>query len=214
MSNLFKTLMMGIIVVTFSGCGSLFYETNKALQVESGMTKEEVTTLMGKPTHRSFDDYQEQWEYKSLTNSGREYKVSIITFKKGRVVSMDSFSEPAPAAPNNSNVGVIVGPGPVVIPAKPNRFEQFYNNVKSEPFKDGRFKVLRIGVTNGRFTCAEVAQMMNIFSFDDDKLDVLYIMGPHIYDFENFKVVLKALTFLSSKEKAENYIEGIINKRR
>lgn len=213
MSNLFKTLMIGIIVVTFTSCGSLFYETNKALQVESGMTKEEVTTLMGKPTHRSFDDYQEQWEYKSLTNSGREYKVSIITFKKGRVVSMDSFSEPAPAAPNNSNVGVIIGPGPVVIPARPNRFEQLYNNVKSESFKDGKLKTLRIGVTNGSFTCAEVARMMNLFSFDDDKLEVLYIMGPYICDFENFKQVLKALTFLSSKEKAENYIEGIIRKR-
>lgn len=204
---------MGLLLVTLSACGSLFYGTNNSLQVEPGMTKDQVTALLGKPSYRSFNDGVEQWEYKSMNTSGREYDISIITFVKGRVESMNSFGEPVPP-PVNARPGIIINPRPEVIPVKPNRFEQFYSNVKSEPFKDGKFKTLRIGVTNGRFTCAEVAQMMNLFSFDDDKLDALYIMGPHVYDFENYKTIIKTLSFMSSKEKAENYIEGIIKKRR
>jgi hypothetical protein len=47
---------------------------------------------------------------------------------------------------------------------------------------------------------------MSIYTFDDDKLEVLEIVAPHIVDSENYEDIIKSLSFLSSEEKANKIL--------
>ena len=47
---------------------------------------------------------------------------------------------------------------------------------------------------------------MSIYTFDDDKLEVLNIVAPQIIDFENQEEIIKSLSFISSEEKAEKIL--------
>lgn len=47
---------------------------------------------------------------------------------------------------------------------------------------------------------------MSIYTFDDDKLEVLEIVAPRIVDSENYEDIIKSLSFISSEEKAEKIL--------
>ena len=44
--------------------------------------------------------------------------------------------------------------------------------------------------------------MMTFFSFDDDKLKALQIMGKHVIDPQNAVIITNKLSFSDSKDKA------------
>ena len=63
-----------------------------------------------------------------------------------------------------------------------------------------------MGVSNKYFTCKQCVRLMSIYTFDDDKLEVLNIVAPQIIDFENQEEIIKSLSFISSEEKAEKIL--------
>ena len=85
-------------------------------------------------------------------------------------------------------------------------FQRFYEKVKSKPFKDDRFDLIKIGVANSGFTCKQCARMMSIFPFDDEKMNVLSIFAPHIVDRINYEDILKELNSLFKKDDAKKML--------
>ena len=87
-------------------------------------------------------------------------------------------------------------------------FQTFYKEMKNEPFKDDRMKLLNAALAGSDFTSAQCLQLTKLYTFDDDRMEIMKIMYPRIVDKEAFFTVIKTLTFSSSKEKMKDFIIG------
>ena len=88
------------------------------------------------------------------------------------------------------------------------RFQTFYKEMKNEPFKDDRMKLLNAALAGSDFTSAQCLQLTKLYTFDDDRMEIMKIMYPRIVDKEAFFTVINTLTFGSSKEKMKDFIIG------
>ena len=87
-------------------------------------------------------------------------------------------------------------------------FQTFYKEMKNEPFKDDRMKLLNAALAASDFTSAQCLQLTKLYTFDDDRMEIMKIMYPRIVDKEAFFTVINTLTFSSSKEKMKDFIIG------
>lgn len=87
-------------------------------------------------------------------------------------------------------------------------FQTFYKEMKNEPFKDDRMKLLNTALAGSDFTSAQCLQLTKLYTFDDDRMEIMKIMYPRIVDKEAFFTVINTLTFSSSKEKMKDFIIG------
>ena len=87
-------------------------------------------------------------------------------------------------------------------------FQTFYKEMKNEPFKDDRIKLLNAALAGSDFTSAQCLQLTKLYTFDDDRMEIMKIMYPRIVDKEAFFTVINTLTFGSSKEKMKDFIIG------
>lgn len=87
-------------------------------------------------------------------------------------------------------------------------FQTFYKEMKNEPFKDDRMKFLNAALAGSDFTSAQCLQLTKLYTFDDDRMEIMKIMYPRIVDKEAFFTVINTLTFSSSKEKMKDFIIG------
>lgn len=87
-------------------------------------------------------------------------------------------------------------------------FQTFYKEMKNEPFKDDRMKLLNAALAGSDFTSAQCLQLTRLYTFDDDRMEIMKIMYPRIVDKEAFFTVINTLTFSSSKEKMKDFIIG------
>lgn len=87
-------------------------------------------------------------------------------------------------------------------------FQTFYKEMKNEPFKDDRMKLLNAALAGSDFTSAQCLQLTKLYTFDDDRMEIMKTMYPRIVDKEAFFTVINTLTFSSSKEKMKDFIIG------
>ena len=87
-------------------------------------------------------------------------------------------------------------------------FQTFYKEMRNEPFKDDRMKLLNAALAGSDFTSAQCLQLTKLYTFDDDRMEIMKIMYPRIVDKEAFFTVINTLTFSSSKEKMKDFIIG------
>lgn len=87
-------------------------------------------------------------------------------------------------------------------------FQTFYKEMKNEPFKDDRMKLLNAALAGSDFTSAQCLQLTKLYTFDDDRMEIMKIMYPRIVDKDAFFTVINTLTFSSSKEKMKDFIIG------
>lgn len=87
-------------------------------------------------------------------------------------------------------------------------FQTFYKEMKNEPFKDDRMKLLNAALAGSDFTSAQCLQLTKLYTFDDDRMEIMKIMYPRIVDKEAFFTVINTLIFSSSKEKMKDFMIG------
>ena len=87
-------------------------------------------------------------------------------------------------------------------------FQTFYKEMKNEPFKDYRIKGSQFALAGSDFTSAQCLQLTKLYTFDDDRMEIMKIMYPRIVDKEAFFTVINTLTFSSSKEKMKDFMIG------
>ena len=83
-------------------------------------------------------------------------------------------------------------------------FAILYTAVKNQSFKDRQIEIIKIGALGTSFSPSQCLSLMNLFSFDDDKMQVLELMAPRLSEYygEDTEIILDAFSFPSSKEKA------------
>lgn len=82
-------LLMFLLLILSAGCGSM----SKIMQVQEGMSRQEISKIFGTPENRRFNQGMEEWEYRTLQVLTGEVKVTVITFDEGRVSGMNTFTE-------------------------------------------------------------------------------------------------------------------------
>jgi len=90
-------------------------------------------------------------------------------------------------------------------PAKPapignDAFTALWNTVKHESFDSNKLNVVKQAAGGNWFTSAQMASMMDLFSFGAGKVDAAVAMWPHMVDPENLFVLYNKLTFSSDKD--------------
>ncbi len=87
-------------------------------------------------------------------------------------------------------------------------FEDFYRRMKDEPFSDGKNKLLATALAGAAFTSAQCCRLIDLYTFDDDKVEFLKQIYPNVVDKEAFFKVIDKLTFLSSRDKVRDFIQA------
>lgn len=209
MKNLRLFLTLCIAISSFSSCITTSKSFNEKLfLIEKGMSKEQVLSIMGKPDYRRFDNAFEEWEYRPTFS----VNVIIVTFDNGRVSALDSFAEKTQVQPQPQSNNTT----PVILPPSNRRqiraigdaeFNSLHRLVKSKPFKDDQIALIRDASVNNGFTCRQTKQLMDVFSFDDDKLKVIELLSNNISDKENSYQLIESLSFSSNKDKARGLLQ-------
>lgn len=215
MKTIRQTIMWLAIAMGCTSCSSLFYDvkTDVLHDIHQGMSRQEVTALLGKPKYRRFDLDLEEWEYnKNLSKSG--YTTIIVSFEGDKVFALNSFPGSRPATPS---VTVTSGDMMITTPATectpvihPENFQAFYEKVKSRPFKDDQLEMMGAFAAKHRLNCRQCARLMSLYTFDDDKMKVLRIFASGLTDRDNYTEILDVISSLFKKDDAKK----LINPRR
>lgn len=213
MKNIMNIIAAITLLMAMTSCG-LYDTAGQRAQLmgnlHEGMTKREVAAVLGNPEFRRYNNGIEQWEFHKTHFSGAE-TVILLDFRNDKVISFNTYdgNYPSPGyppiavcppAPAGSNPSL---PYPTDDEAW---FRKLYQRVKEKPFKDGRLNVIRDAARQSDFTCDEIIQLMKLFSFDDDQLEVLSILEPTIIDRQNVDHIINSMTFISGEEKARNIL--------
>ena len=87
-------------------------------------------------------------------------------------------------------------------------FQQLKANVDEESFADDQLSVVRIAARSKYFSIGQLVELLSLFSFSEDKIEVVEIVYPKVVDPDNAHNLLKAFTYSDDKAK----VERIINK--
>ena len=182
--------------------------------VQRGMTKEQVMQILGKPDATSFDSYGDRWTYRKSPLLDPDDKFIYISFgRDGKVISYQECIVPSYRGNDAEVYHPVLPPVPQENYPDPysecqpyalseNAFDFLYGKVKDANFDDDRYTLLEVATLGCWYTCDQCARMMTFFSFDDDKLKALQIMGKHVVDPQNAVIITNKLSFSDSKDKA------------
>ena len=200
--------------------------------VERGMTKEEVTAILGNPKLMSFDSFGDRWQYESQNILTGDIKHTNVMFdRSGRVVGLDTYIEELKR--NNGNNSNCQHPAPQPVqPAPPVRpvppaynscmhvgysyclddasFSKFYNKVRNATFDNEKFDLIEVASLGCWYSCAQTARMMRLFTFDDDRMKVLRLMASRIVDPQNSADIYRLFDFESEKAKVGEILRGAL----
>lgn len=96
---------------------------------------------------------------------------------------------------------------PRIRPMTDSDFSILYNKVKKKAFKNDKLDLVEVGCLGSHFLCSQCRKIMSLFSFDDDRLAVVELMGSRIIDMENVSEITEGLSFIPSREKALRIIQ-------
>lgn len=209
-----KRLKSVITLFLFSlflwGCSSL-YMGSKICQIQPGMSTEQVTKLLGEPTHRRFDNRGEEWEYKWM-DSPDYHRFIIINYVDGRVVAMNTFDKDIIKPPVFETPPVII-PSASIYPhdctkqvINDRELNLLCKKINEEPFDDKKMEIVEIGTTNSYFTCMHCRKIMSLFTFDEEKIQVLRLMSRKIIDRQNVEQIADCFPFDSEKETVRKIV--------
>lgn len=94
---------------------------------------------------------------------------------------------------------------------QPMSFEEFteFKKAFDAGFMIGeKIKILEMAAGNHYFSFAQLLEILDRFTFDDDKIKILEVMYPRVLDTSRSYVLFQKLTFDSSKRRLESIIKN------
>ncbi len=94
----------------------------------------------------------------------------------------------------------------------PQQFIQLKRAMRSESFDKNKLQLMKLAARNNNFTSQQIAQLMNLMSFDSHKI----ILAKRAYgitiDQQNYFLVRNRLTFNSYKRQLDQFILKEVNR--
>lgn len=123
---------------------------------------------------------------------GAEARVTVVT-----TTSTPNVVAPTVVAPT------VVAP---MVVAKPNAisattFASLKQTIKAGSFADDQLSALRSAAAHNWFTIAQVGEVVDLFTFGDDKIKAVRVLKPRVIDPENAFMLQNHFTFGDDKRK-------------
>lgn len=87
-----------------------------------------------------------------------------------------------------------------------NRLEAFKVELQDQSFEEDRMEALQLAMTSTCLTTAQAEQLIDLFTFDENRLEVAKYLSDRLTDRDNAGSLAKKLTFDSSKMEYHRYI--------
>ncbi len=87
-------------------------------------------------------------------------------------------------------------------------FDQFKQVLRNETMDDSRLNLAKQTISANNFTSAQVKELVNLFTFESNKVDLAKYAYRYTVDKGSYFVLNDAFTFSSSKEELSNYIRN------
>jgi hypothetical protein len=94
-------------------------------------------------------------------------------------------------------------------PMTPGDFEAAKGTISSKSFDDSKLTIAKQIIATNCLLSSQVRELMQLFSFEDSKLDLAKYAYGYTYDIGNYFKVNDAFTFESSIDELNTYISGI-----
>lgn len=108
--------------------------------------------------------------------------------------------DPRTVFPRNDNA--------VPKPIADDTFNAFIETIRRESFDDSRMTIAKSIIDQNYFTSAQVRQLVTLFSFENNKVEIAKYMYGKTLDRKNYFVIYNAFTFSKSKEELAEYIRN------
>ncbi len=95
---------------------------------------------------------------------------------------------------------------PMPIGMHPNAFGQLKSTINNQWFDSGKLQVARQAISMNSLTAAQVAELMQLFSFESSKLELAKMAFANTVDKQNYYIVNNAFWFSSSVAELDQYI--------
>ena len=89
----------------------------------------------------------------------------------------------------------------------PDVFEEFYQTIEEASFSSKRLNLVKNAVVNTKFTSAQCVRLLEICSFDSDRVNMAKVLYPSVVDKESFFIVKKVFDFDSNTRKLDEFIK-------
>lgn len=181
---LIKFVIIQIIFISLISCGS-----NRVLMdINRGMTKEDVVNILGIPAYRSFNMTEEEWSYE-IAQSLSEYINIRILFRNDKVIQMTSGSIKKISKTIDTH-------------SDNNKIEKLYNRIKEKHFDKERLEVLEFNIGRTYLNCKQAVHILSLFSFEEKKINALKLIASKITDIENYEIILDVFFFNEEEAKS------------
>ena len=213
MKKLLFTLSL-VGVMTLTACGLQRGINDLSL----GMSKAEVTSILGKPDLRNLNASEEVWQY-FVSPDIRTTDTYTISFKNERLSSFNSTRKKE----SPQSVPVIISePEVKIFPQSriPERsryeqraqeeaereFKEFLARIKRQTFTKDMIAYVRDAARYQRFSSLQVKRILQLFSWDSERLDVLRILAPSMTDGYKVHEIIETFDFSSGKDEARQIL--------
>ena len=95
-----------------------------------------------------------------------------------------------------------------VSPMSFEEFDQLMLSLEQTSFDQDKKKVVRTACLNNYFMVDQAIKLASKFSFDNDRLDVIETLYPHLLDQDKNYLLYNCFTFSDAKNKLETFIQG------
>lgn len=225
-------ILLFTLCVVVSSCFTSYISTKQVMGIHQGMSQREVETVLGKPDYRRFDGRMEEWEFHR--DNGTPGFTSIpmtvsVQFIGNEVVSMDTFKGYGRRHPTHP---IVMSPSIVVAKAvsSPDQrlgnngythlramssadFDRFLREFKNEPFESGRTEMLDEVVSPSGFTCEQSRKLVELYTFETEKKNMIKKLYPKIDDKRNFSILTDIFTFEMDKREMREFAESYDSRR-
>ena len=209
------------LVLIASSCGGVGKARSKVNQIERGMTKGQITALLGAPKNKSVqDDGTETWEYVYTDILSRQLDVTV-TFAQDRVskydsrqsvVEQDRHVSSGPVVPIPSPVPTPVPggyPDPRVLEEEARAFEDFYGEVRRIPFEEERIGFIQSVARRSLFTVDQAGRLITLFHWDEQRLALLEALAPRLRNGYNAFRLLELFSYGPAQDRARQILERV-----
>ena len=209
------------LVLIASSCGGVGKARSKVNQIERGMTKGQITALLGAPKNKSVqDDGTETWEYVYTDILSRQLDVTV-TFAQDRVSKYDSRQSVVEQDRHVSSGSVVPIPSPVPTPVpggypdprvleeEARAFEDFYGEVRRIPFEEERIGFIQSVARRSLFTVDQAGRLITLFHWDEQRLALLEALAPRLRNGYNAFRLLELFSYGPAQDRARQILERV-----
>jgi hypothetical protein len=145
--------------------------------------------------------------------------ITVCHYPPGNANNPQSISIPETAWSVHQAHGDIIGECSTGIPTPPTApdktcdmpaadFNKMKGSIKSKSFSDDKMSTLKVAIKNKCVTTDQVKDLLDLFSFESDKMEAAKFLYAYTSDKDNYYTVADVFSFSSSKGELNKFIQS------